>query len=149
MWLHNCSKVKTGHINYTMSSKQAKIKLFIVLFLLLSIQNPNLNLTISPSIRVSYPLLFFFSNQLKIQRSFYEGSWCGCFWSGQNKIPIAAASKGNCEGALPKRWQRFKNKMEMISRRVLKETDFSCSDGIAQNKARSCFVCYIFFLLLL
>ncbi|CAF1715935.1 unnamed protein product [Brassica napus] len=81
--------------------------------------------------------------------SFYEGSWCGCFWSGQNKIPIAAASKGNCEGALPKRWQRFKNKMEMISRRVLKETDFSCSDGIAQNKARSCFVCYIFFLLLL
>ncbi|CAN6910558.1 unnamed protein product [Brassica oleracea] len=72
---------------------------------------------------------------------FYEGSWCGFFWSGQNNIPIAAAS--------PKSWQRFKNKIEMISRRVLKETDFSCSDGIAQNKARSdCFVCYIFFLLL-
>ncbi|KAH0856164.1 hypothetical protein HID58_084425 [Brassica napus] len=78
---------------------------------------------------------FVFS--LRIVMSFYEGSWCGCFWSGQNKIPIAAASKGNCEGALPKRWQRFKNKMEMISRRVLKETDFSCSDGIAQNKART------------
>ncbi|KAG2255252.1 hypothetical protein Bca52824_074546 [Brassica carinata] len=36
---------------------------------------------------------------------FYEGSWCGCFWSGQNKIPIAAASKGNCKGA----WQNVGN----------------------------------------
>ncbi|KAL0833236.1 hypothetical protein Bca101_085125 [Brassica carinata] len=57
---------------------------------------------------------------------FYEGSWCGFFWSGQNNIPIAAAS--------PKSWQRFKNKIEMISRRVLKESDFSCSDGISQSK---------------
>ncbi|CAN7054159.1 unnamed protein product [Brassica oleracea var. botrytis] len=38
-------------------------------------------------------------------KCFYEGSWCGCFWSGQNKIPIAAASKGNCKGA----WQNVGN----------------------------------------
>ncbi|CAF2105961.1 unnamed protein product [Brassica oleracea] len=38
-------------------------------------------------------------------KCFYEGSWCGCFWSGQNKIPIAAASKGNCKGG----WQNVGN----------------------------------------
>ena len=34
----------------------------------------------------------------------------------------------------------------MISRRVLNETDFSCSDGIAQNKARSDCFCLLYFL---
>ncbi|KAH0862184.1 hypothetical protein HID58_079395 [Brassica napus] len=82
--------------------------------------------------------------------AFMKGRGVGASGVGRTRFLLLQHRKATAKGAgKTLATLQKKKKMEMISRRVLNETDFSCSDGIAQNKARSdCFVCYIFFLLL-
>ncbi|WZZ77592.1 hypothetical protein YC2023_098164 [Brassica napus] len=64
--------------------------------------------------------------------AFMKGRGVGASGVGRTRFLLLQHRKATAKGA--------GKTMEMISRRVLNETDFSCSDGIAQNKARSdCF----------
>ncbi|KAL0753078.1 hypothetical protein Bca101_090746 [Brassica carinata] len=66
--------------------------------------------------------------------AFMKGRGVGASGVGRTRFLLLQHRKATAKGPGKTLATLQKKKMEMISRRVLNETDFSCSDGIAQNK---------------